>query len=98
VICPACSSPNEPGRKFCGECGTRLAMVCASCGSANAATARFCGECGNLLAVAPSTTPAPFAAPAAAAPATQGVPPMTAGTGPVAERRQVSVLFADLVG
>ena len=35
MTCPACGSPNEPGRKFCGECGTRLAAVCPSCGTAN---------------------------------------------------------------
>ncbi|HEU0193066.1 MAG TPA: zinc-ribbon domain-containing protein, partial [Gaiellales bacterium] len=23
-ICPACGSQNEAGRKFCGECGSRL--------------------------------------------------------------------------
>ena len=28
MTCPSCGTPNEPGRKFCGECGTRLAAVC----------------------------------------------------------------------
>jgi class 3 adenylate cyclase/tetratricopeptide (TPR) repeat protein len=98
MTCPACGSANEAGRKFCGECGTRLAAVCQACGTANAAGARFCGECGTPLVgsaapVAPSTVPAPAAqgasAPAGAAPASPA---------PVAERRLVSVLFADLVG
>ena len=34
--CPNCGTANEPGRKFCGECGTRLAVACANCGTANA--------------------------------------------------------------
>ncbi|HEY4190987.1 MAG TPA: adenylate/guanylate cyclase domain-containing protein, partial [Candidatus Limnocylindrales bacterium] len=88
--CPSCGTVNEAGRKFCGECGTKLAAVCSSCGSANPPSARFCGECGNQLA----------AGGAAAAPLAD----RQAGTaaadraGPVAERRLVTVLFADLVG
>ena len=70
---------NEPGRKFCGECGTALARACPSCGTQNAPGVKFCGECGGAL-----STSTRMAAPAQAAPA--------------AERRLVSVLFADLVG
>jgi class 3 adenylate cyclase/tetratricopeptide (TPR) repeat protein len=86
MTCPSCGTLNEAGRKFCGECGTKLAAVCPSCGSANAPSARFCGECGNALS---SGTPA------AASQAPAGPP---ANPGPVAERRLVTVLFADLVG
>jgi hypothetical protein len=28
VICSACGSGNEAGRKFCGECGAALARAC----------------------------------------------------------------------
>ena len=66
-----------------------LVRSCASCGTASQPTAKFCGECGvplveGLAAAAPGTAAAP------SAPATPGAP--------VAERRLVSVLFADLVG
>jgi len=56
VVCPSCGSENEPGRKFCGECGTSLARVCPSCGTPNAPGAKFCGECGTPLSgeVAPA--------------------------------------------
>ena len=37
ALCPACSTPNEPGRKFCGECGAQLA---GEPGAAPAATVR----------------------------------------------------------
>ena len=50
MICSNCGSPNEPGRKFCGECGTRLAATCPNCGSPNSPGTRFCGECGTALA------------------------------------------------
>jgi class 3 adenylate cyclase/tetratricopeptide (TPR) repeat protein len=48
--CPACGTDNEPGRKFCGECGGALALACPSCGSPNAPGVKFCGECGAALA------------------------------------------------
>jgi class 3 adenylate cyclase/tetratricopeptide (TPR) repeat protein len=75
--CASCGTANEAGRKFCGECGSPLALVCPSCGTPNAPAVKFCGECGASLT---------SSAPAARAEA------------PTAERRLVSVLFADLVG
>jgi class 3 adenylate cyclase len=85
MTCPSCGTENEAGRKFCGECGTALAVACASCGTANPPGVKFCGECGASLTsetVGPAE-PEPALAPAQA---------------PAAERRLVSVLFADLVG
>jgi class 3 adenylate cyclase/tetratricopeptide (TPR) repeat protein len=76
--CANCGAENPAGQKFCGECGTPLALTCPACGSANPPGQRFCGECGTPLAAREE------AAPVRAAPA--------------AERRLVSVLFADLVG
>jgi class 3 adenylate cyclase/tetratricopeptide (TPR) repeat protein len=56
--CPACGSENEPGRKFCGECGGALALACPACGSPNSPGVKFCGECGTQLgAAAPSPQP-----------------------------------------
>src|SRR4029450_6550585 len=80
MICSTCGSENEPGRKFCGECGASLAVQCPNCGTPNGPGAKFCGECGQALGKA-------VLSPASSAP-----------TSPVAERRLVSVLFADLVG
>ncbi len=83
--CASCGTENEAGRKFCEECGARLAAGCPVCGGPNAATAKFCGECGTKL----SGAWAPDGGPVVASPSS----PV-----PVAERRVVSVLFADLVG
>ena len=86
LTCPGCGTSNEEGRKFCAECGTRLAVACSVCGTVNAAGTKFCGECGSALADV-------------AAPATlQRVPEVSVAAAPVAERRLVSVLFVDLVG
>ncbi len=84
--CGVCGSANEPTRKFCGECGSALAVACPNCGAANAPTVKFCGECGtNLRAAGSEVTVATTDG--------QSAPPA-----PTAERRLVSVLFADLVG
>ena len=88
MICSNCGSPNEPGRKFCGECGTRLAATCPNCGSPNSPGTRFCGECGTALAE-------PVPGGPVAAVAGQGG---SSGRESLAERRLVTVLFADLVG
>jgi class 3 adenylate cyclase len=90
VNCSNCGTTNEAGRKFCKECGAALAIACPNCGAANAADSKFCGECGTALGlVAPS---------AAAAPGQPAQPAQAAQPAPTAERRLVSVLFADLVG
>ncbi len=57
MLCPACNGENEPGRKFCGECGGPLAQVCASCGASNPAHVKFCGECGTALGVVATAPP-----------------------------------------
>src|SRR6476660_3297072 len=77
--CPACGTENDPGRKFCGECGAALALVCTACGSPNPPGVKFCGECGTALGAQAAPAPSPAATPAA-------------------ERKLVTVLFADLVG
>jgi class 3 adenylate cyclase/tetratricopeptide (TPR) repeat protein len=89
VVCSGCGTDNETGRKFCKECGIRLAVACPACGAANAADAKFCGECAARLA---------GATPAGAARSDAGSVIPAPATRPVAERRLVSVMFADLVG
>jgi class 3 adenylate cyclase/tetratricopeptide (TPR) repeat protein len=62
MTCAACGASNSPGRKFCGECGARLAVSCPACGAPNEPDVKFCGECGNpLVAEAPATRPDPAA-------------------------------------
>src|SRR5436305_2725880 len=48
--CPACGTEHPTGRKFCSECGTRLAVACVSCGAALEEQDKFCGECGATVA------------------------------------------------
>ena len=83
MVCPNCGTDNESGLKFCDECGSALASGCPSCGAANRPTAKFCGVCGADLSAAIGADIQPG--------------PVTTPA-PVAERRLVSLLFADLVG
>src|SRR2546423_2991338 len=89
--CPSCGTENREGRKFCAECGSPLAAACPACGAANEPGERFCGECGAALGTA-ATGAHVLGASAVAGAVRGGV------AEPVAERRFVSVLFADLVG
>ncbi|HYC06658.1 MAG TPA: adenylate/guanylate cyclase domain-containing protein, partial [Candidatus Binatia bacterium] len=96
MICPNCGTANDGGRKFCIECATPLAAGCPNCGTQNPPTAKFCGECASPL------TPGTMAAAGdSSASSTRSGRPTTATAEPpttVAERRLVSILFADLVG
>jgi class 3 adenylate cyclase/tetratricopeptide (TPR) repeat protein len=99
MTCPTCGTVNDSGRKFCMECGARLAATCPSCGAPNAPAAKFCGECGTSLAVA-APSQALDAGNLPAGQGAAGAAPDAPGSGGErsSERRLVSVLFADLVG
>ncbi|MBI2467200.1 MAG: AAA family ATPase [Candidatus Rokubacteria bacterium] len=89
--CARCEADNRAGRRFCARCGAPLALACVSCGFENDPGDEFCGGCGQPPtpggASAPVTRSAEVQAPSAPA------PPADEG-----ERRQLSVMFCDLVG
>ena len=85
VTCASCSAENSAGRRFCDQCGASLATGCPNCDGENRPEARFCGDCGQALNPAATAAVTPPSAPPAPAAET------------AAERRLVSVLFADLV-
>ncbi|WP_374689104.1 AAA family ATPase [Promineifilum sp.] len=84
--CPKCGFFNAGGARFCQNCGASL-TACAACGQQLPDSARFCPHCGHPREAA---VPAAPHAPAPHAP--------TAGSVFGGERRQVTVLFCDLVG
>ena len=101
--CSACKAENTDGRKFCGECGAPIATPCASCGFANEGAAKFCGGCGKPLSVAAPKPPQPakpaaFASPEAYTPKHLAERILTSKGAIEGERKQVTVLFADLKG
>src|SRR5579862_2990 len=50
--CPGCGSESPEGKKFCSECGTKLAAACPSCGAPFEDGDKFCSECGTPLQAA----------------------------------------------
>ena len=82
--CPSCDFDGPPGARFCARCGAALELTCPACGAPAPPAHRFCAGCGAPL------QPVANAGPPRAAPA----PAVAAG----GERRQVTVLFVDLVG
>ena len=99
MICPNCSTENLAGAKFCMECGHTLNAGCPNCGFVNLPTAKFCSECGTPLAAGASSAAA-GALPTPSSGRTMPTPTPAAATAGEsgAERRLVSILFADLVG
>src|SRR6059036_334176 len=93
--CPNCACENREGAKFCNECAAPLPLRCLSCGTENRPRAKFCNECSAPLTAPPSV-------------------PQTSDSGlrtsdsprswtldprrDAAERRQLTVMFCDLVG
>jgi class 3 adenylate cyclase/tetratricopeptide (TPR) repeat protein len=81
-------------------------MRCPTCGTENLAGKKFCKECGAALTAACGSCGASLAGDekfcgecgAVVGDSTAVAPPPTVREAPVAERRLVSVLFADLVG
>ncbi|UCF84117.1 MAG: zinc ribbon domain-containing protein, partial [Desulfobacteraceae bacterium] len=55
--CPKCQHPNPEGKKFCRECGAKLALACPQCNAEILPADKFCGECGHNLALPSMPTP-----------------------------------------
>jgi class 3 adenylate cyclase/tetratricopeptide (TPR) repeat protein len=93
--CPRCQHENQPGQKFCGECGARLAVTCGSCRASNPPAQKFCGECGAALAAEQA---AKSASPESHTPRHLAEKILTSKAAIEGERKQVTVLFTDLKG
>ncbi len=95
MLCPRCQHENSPGTKFCGECAAPLASTCPSCGAGNPSENKFCGQCAAPLRTMPTATSAP---PERYTPKHLAERILTSRTALEGERKQVTVLFADLKG
>src|SRR5712671_5842686 len=95
--CPRCQHDSPPTAKFCAECGATLARDCAKCGTRLPLGAKFCPECAQPLAgaSAPGTR---FASPAEYTPKPIAEKILSSKGALEGERKQVTVLFADLKG
>ena len=85
--CPKCQHENREGARFCEACGSRLELLCPACGHQLRPGAAFCDQCGTSLTAQPSVPQTPDSRP-------QTLDPRLTS----AERRQLTVMFCDLVG
>src|SRR6266446_7588149 len=86
--CLACGSENPLGSSRCAHCGASLTVKCPACSDQNPATSDFCGRCGQRLR--PAET--------GGAESADRVRDNISGLDNRAERRQITVMFCDLVG
>ena len=96
--CPRCRAENREGRRFCGECGLSFASTCPSCGFLNEGSEKFCGGCGRSLTLAPTLAEPKFGSPQSYTPKHLAEKILTSKSALEGERKQVTVLFADLKG
>ncbi len=97
MTCPRCQQDNPAHARFCLGCGAPLTLACGSCGAELPGAARFCLQCGQVLA---ATTAAPVRSPAPETytPKHLAEKILTSKAALQGERKQVTVLFADLKG
>src|SRR3954454_8356417 len=95
--CSACSTENPPQAKFCQECAVPLARRCPFCGTALSEAAKFCVECAQPVSD-PGATPGPSPSPQVNTPKHLADRILASREALEGERKQVTVLFADVVG
>ncbi len=93
--CPRCQVENAVGARFCEDCGARLEAACPSCGTPVTPGKKFCRSCGAALTTEPADR---FASPESYTPKHLAEKILTSKAALEGERKQVTVLFADLKG
>jgi len=84
--CTGCGFENPEGMKFCVKCATPLSQFCTECGFENPPGSVFCGQWATSLTKGQEEKE------------TQEVPSEAGPVTPEGERRQLTVMFCDIVG
>jgi len=95
--CAECGVENRPGARFCEECGKRLDVLCPSCRTAVPADKNFCGHCGHPLTRVEAPA-GPALPPESYTPRHLAERILSSRAALEGERKQVTVLFADMRG
>jgi len=103
VHCPHCEQTSPANSTFCEACGARLERACSACGAAASPGARFCRGCGATLAAngapaPPGPATAPERSPRDYTPKHLADKILQSKSALEGERKQVTVLFADVKG
>ena len=93
--CPRCQHENPAESNFCLGCGARLGLICVSCGTDLPLGSRFCNKCGAPVKAEPAAQPR-YASPESYTPRHLAEKILTSKSALEGERKQVTVLFADL--
>src|SRR5215470_14422714 len=94
--CPRCQQENPPRARFCMACGSGLSVRCGKCGTELPGEARFCFACGQQVELGVSTPR--FDSPGDYTPKHLAERIINSKAALEGERKQVTVLFADLKG
>lgn len=96
--CTSCSHENNATALFCENCGNPMRRSCPACGESVTASAKFCANCGRDLGSvgAPATERLTQLQQAAPAPLQKKI--LSTRAQMTGERKQVTVMFADIVG
>jgi adenylate cyclase len=91
MSCTGCGFEASADFAFCPKCGTKLALTCPACGAPTAPDFAFCSRCGGRLGETAASAAAPVQESAR-------LPADPLPDAEYADRRPVTVLFADLTG
>ena len=95
--CPKCQHFNDVAAKFCEECAAPLARTCANCGHQLSPSAKFCPQCAQPTGLSTSMASS-FGTPETYTPRHLASKILSSRAALEGERKQVTVLFADLKG
>jgi hypothetical protein len=95
MTCPQCRAQNPEDARFCEECGARLVLACPQWGAEIGPGKKFCRGCGAALSGRAADRPS---SPATYTPKHLAEKILTSKAALEGERKQVTVLFADLKG
>jgi class 3 adenylate cyclase len=102
--CPSCQFENRKEAIFCSECGHKFELICPECNNSNRFEAKFCDKCGHNLTQPSGPTSKELSFDEKIEKIQKFLPggvteKILAQRGKIeGERKQITVLFADLEG
>lgn len=100
MYCIHCDHENSDGSKFCNGCGKPLASICTECEFENQSGSKFCSQCGATLSgtSVKIVTDVPERRPVDYTPKHLADKILRSKSAIEGERKQVTILFADVQG
>jgi class 3 adenylate cyclase/predicted ATPase len=102
--CPKCQFENREGAKFCIECGNKLEINCSKCSHLNPPESKYCEECGSQLDLLSEQSPKDLSFDEKLTKIQKYLPKgltekiLSQRDRIEGERKQVTVMFCDMVG